>query len=140
MAALDPKDLTTYAREIARAFGLDLEVEAPRDERGREALVRGLRAALDPVRPVASAPAIGEVLAALSECAGASSAPRRVRRHLGELDELVAAGTYARTKRAERGRVFALLLLVFGLTSLAGVDAGAQDPETTLKLVRRARR
>lgn len=70
----------------------------------------------------------------------ALSAGRRVRKNLAELDDLVAAATYARTKRAERGRIFAVLLLVFDLVGLIGVDVDEADPEKTLKLVRRARR
>lgn len=138
---LELRILAAYANEIAHAFGLDVAVAAePRNERQARALVADLRSRLRQVRPVASAGSIGEVLDALAACAGAGGPARRARRQLAELDDLVAAGTYARTKRAARGRIFALLLVVFELAALTGVDVDADDPETTLKLVRRARR
>lgn len=124
--------LATYVSEIARAFGLEATGEGPR-------ALRDLRARLGAVRPVASAKSIGEVLDALAECAREGGPPRRVRRQLAELDELVASGTFARTKRAERGRVFALLLLVFDLVHLTGAS-GNGDPATIARAVRRARR
>lgn len=132
MTTLEPRTLAGYVNEIARAFGL-----------GTIGTVADLRARLDHVRPVASAGSIGEALDALAAHARSGSPARRARKQLAELDHLVAAGTYARTKRAERGRIFALLLLVFDLLPLTGValtDTDADDPETTLKLVRRARR
>jgi hypothetical protein len=52
----------------------------------------------------------------------------------------VGAASFARTKRAERARVFALLLVVFDLAALTGVAIDARDPEAGLKLVRRAQR
>lgn len=137
----EPRTLAAYAAEIARAFGLDVSVPEPRNDRQAAALVADLRARLQEVKPVASAGSIGEVLDALAACARADAAgpARRVRQHLAELEDLVAAATYARTKRAERGRVFALLLVVFDLVALTGM-ATSEDPEKTLKLVRRARR
>lgn len=118
-----------YVKEIARAFGIETTGTAA-----------DLRARLRHVRPVATASAIGDVLDALTACAGSGGPARRTRKLLAELDDLVAAGTYARTKRAERERTFALLLVVFDLLPLAGVDTPTNDPETALKLVRRARR
>jgi hypothetical protein len=129
VTTLDPRTLSAYVSEIARAFGLDKSVT-----------VADLRARLREVRPVASAGSIGEVLDALAACARTGGLARRSRKQLAELDDLVAAGTYARTKRAERGRIFALILVVFDLAPLAGVDVDAADPETALKLGRRARR
>jgi hypothetical protein len=137
---LEPRTLAAYVSEIARAFGLDAAVTAaPRNGRQRTALVDDLRARLRDVRPVASASSVGEVLDALAACAGVGLG-RRARKHLAELDDVVAVGTYARTKRAERGRIFALLLIVFDLVPLTGVDIDAVDPEAALKLLRRARR
>jgi hypothetical protein len=141
VTTLDPRTLVAYANEIARAFGVDATVIAePRNERQRIALLADLRGRLEDVRPVASAASIGEVLAALLACAREGGPTRRARKQLAELDDLVAAGTYARTKRAERGRIFALLLVVFDLVPLVGVEIDAADPEKALKLVRRARR
>jgi hypothetical protein len=110
VAALEPRTLTEYVNEVARAFGLDLKTS-------KSGPIADLRARLRDVRPIASAGSIGEVL-----------------------DALAAGATYARTKRAERGRIFAVILLVFDLVALTGVDVDADDPEKTLKLVRRARR
>ncbi len=135
VATLDLPTLAVYAREVARAFGLARPILEPRDERQRKALLRDLSAALHGVRPIAAAKSIGEVLANLT----ASGQERAVRRQLAELDDLVASATFARTKRAERGRVFALLLLVFDLVHVTGVRA-EDEPEATLRLVRRARR
>ena len=115
--------------EIARAFGL-----------GAIRTAADLRVRLREVRPVASAKPVGEVLDALVAHARAGGPARRARKQLAELDDLVAAGTYARTKRAERGRIFALLLVVFDLVALVGVEPAAGDAEATVKLVRRARR
>jgi hypothetical protein len=120
--------LAAHVNEIARAFGVEAST------------VAGLRKRLHDVRPVASAASIGEVIDALVAAMRSGGAARRARQLLAELDDLVAAGTYARTKRAERGRIFALLLVVFDLLPLVGVDLDAEDPEKTLKLVRRARR
>jgi hypothetical protein len=139
LVVLDSAALAAYATEIARAFGLDAPIAEPRSDRQRRALIDDLRARLDEVRPVASAGSIGEVLAALDACGRDGGPARRVRRQLAELDDLVAAGTFARTKRAERGRISALLLVVFDLVALVGVDH-VSDPEMTLKLVRRSRR
>lgn len=141
VARLEPQTLAAYANEIARAFGLDTNaIAAPRNERQAAALVASLHARLRQVRPVASAASIGEVLDALAECARTGGPARRARKQLAELDDLVAAASYARTKRAERGRIFAVLLVVFDLVALTGVALDVNDPETTLKAVRRARR
>jgi hypothetical protein len=136
--AIDPRTLAAYVDEIARAFGLDMGVIAePRKARERTALIDALRARLRDVRPIASARSVGEVLDALTACPGPG---RRARKELTELDDVVAFGAYARTKRAERGRIFGLLLIVFHLVPLTGVDVDADDPETALKLLRRSRR
>jgi hypothetical protein len=125
---LEARTLAAYVDEIARAFGVEASA------------VAGLRTRLEDVRPIASAASVGEVLDALRAAARAGGTARRARKLLAELEDLVAAGTYARTKRAERGRVFALLLVVFDLVALVGVDIDAENPEKTLKSVRRARR
>lgn len=121
-----------YVAEIVRAFGLE-PVASP----------DALRARLRNVKPVATAGSVGAALDALvasARSARESRSARQVRRHLAELDDLVAAATYARTKRAERARVLALLIVVFDLGALVGVDVDADDPENALKLIRRARR
>jgi hypothetical protein len=143
VSSTEPGTLAAYATELARAFGVDVAISEPQNERQKAALLARLRATLHDVRPVATAASIGEVLDALLASVRpdrAAKPPRHVRRQLAELDDLVAAATYARTKRAERGRIFALLLVVFDLTSLTGIDAASADAEALLKLVRRARR
>lgn len=129
MTALKPRALAAYVSEIARAFGVTAV-----------GTVADLRARIEHVRPIASAGSIGEALDALAACARSGAPVRRARKELAELDDLVAAATYARTKRAERGRIFALLVVVFDLVSLTGVAIDPDDPEATLRLVRRARR
>src|SRR5205085_9394136 len=99
---LDLQHYASYAREIVRAFGLDLEVEELLDDRARRVLVDALKKRLARVKPVATAPAIGEILATLAQQARKGESKRRIARQLAELDDLVAAGTFARTRRAER--------------------------------------
>jgi hypothetical protein len=138
---LDAPALVAYAGEIARAFGIEATFKAaPRNDRERVAMVRDLAARLSEVCPIAGAGSVGEALAALATSRSAPRGPaRRTARQLRELEDLVGAATYARTKRAERGRIFALLLIVFDLVPLVGPEVDAHDPEETLKNVRRAR-
>lgn len=140
MIMLDHQQYESYAREIVRAFGLDLEVDELMDDRARRALVKSLEKHLARVKPVATAPAIGEILTKLGQQARKGDSKRHITRQLAELEDLVAAGTFKRTRRAARERIFAVLLLVFGLVELTGVDTRDRDAEAIVKLVRRARR
>lgn len=139
-----PAQLFALAGEIAHAFGAKdahgapLRFVAPPDERRVVALRQVLRLALDAVRPVARAPAIGDVLAALADhvTRARDGGGRHVRRQLAELDELVALAAYGRAKRAERSRLLAVLLVFFELDVALGF-ATDDDLETTLRLTRR---
>ncbi len=137
---------STFANELSRGFGLKdatggvLELPKPRDDRRVTDLLRRLRAALDVVRPVKTAPSVGEALGTLvtdaakkeklSRAARASS-----RRNLAELDAVFEQATHGRAKRAERARLFAQLLVLFDLETTVGV-APARDLEETLESVR----
>jgi hypothetical protein len=126
----------SFANDLARGLGLKnadgaiLELPEPRDDRRVTDLIRRLRAALDVVRPIASAPSIAEALGAVID-----SSARTARRNLAELDALFAKATYGRAKRAERARLFAQLLVLFDLERTVGVARGG-DLEETLERVR----
>ncbi|MCW5836443.1 MAG: hypothetical protein KIS78_28850 [Labilithrix sp.] len=155
---LDPRATAEFANAVARALGLKdpegapLELEEPRTPRELEALRLRLGTALDARRPSKHAPSIGEVVGALVRSRGgaarrawpAATAARPgarlgTGRALAELAELVAQGSYERTKRAERGRVLAELLLVFDLEPLLSPPVEpTSDAEEALRRVRRA--
>jgi hypothetical protein len=147
-----------FANAIARALalvdanGAPLVFEEPRSPRALDALYTRFGAALDSRRPSKHAPSIGELVAVLVWSKGAPPTKRRwppppetrarrdpSRRALAELVEVVAQGSFERTKRAERGRVVAELLLLFDLESLLDVELGpTDDAEEALRRVRRA--
>ncbi|MBX3221488.1 MAG: hypothetical protein KF795_13280 [Labilithrix sp.] len=156
---LEPRAVAAFATAVARALGLTdatgapLQFEEPRTPQALDALRLRLGTALDARRPSKHAPSIGEVVGLLvSRRDGsvgrrawparpaAGSGPRLgTSRALAELVELVAQGSFERTKRAERGRVLAELLLVFELESLLSppVEPTA-DAEEALRRVRKA--
>lgn len=121
---LSPAEAAALATQLARAFGLvdtagaALRFDPPRSPRKGVDPRPALRAALEGVTPRRSAPSVGRALAALASSVGAA---RPFRRALAELDQVVAQATFSRTKRAERGRVLAQLLVLFELD-------GALDP------------
>jgi hypothetical protein len=158
---LAPRQLADLANDVAHALGLKdpndpkgalLSFDEPTTATATDAIYAKLGAALDRRRPSKHAPSIGEVLAVLvwglrserptrwpSKPTGSWGRPGRdgARRALRELSELVAQGAYERTKRAERGRILAVLVLLFELEPLLEVEA-ADDLEETLRRVRRA--
>lgn len=153
---LEPRRAAEFANAIAHALGLrdvggPLSFDEPATPRALEALQIRLGKALDALRPAPHAPSIGEVVAVLAWSAPGSANPRRwpprpsgrprwsARRGLAELTELVAQGSFERTKRAERGRVLAQLILLFDLEGTLGLSFPAStDPEDALRKVRRA--
>ncbi|MBX3198824.1 MAG: hypothetical protein KF894_11860 [Labilithrix sp.] len=155
---LDPRATAEFANAVARALGLSdatgapLAFDEPRTPRALDALRLRLGTALDGRRPSKHAPSIGEVLGALvssRDAVGRRAWPARpdpasrsrhgTQRALAELVELVAQGSFERTKRAERGRVLAELLLVFDLESLLSPPVEpTRDAEEALRRVRRA--
>ena len=151
---LPPGVVVAWSNTVAHALGLrgpDAEPLAfPENGRGSlVAVTRKLGEALDACAPSRYAPSIGALLGQLAWSTGApvtrgwpprpSKAARPIspRRALAELEELVAQGAYDRTRRAERGRVLAEMLLLFDLEGFLAVKA-ADDPEDALRQVRRA--
>ena len=157
---LSPRATADLANAIAHALGLQepnpkgavLSFDEPRSPRAFDALYTRLGAALDARRPSKHAPSIGQLIAILVSSKGggpsaqwppAALVPGRVkgssRRALAELVELVAQGSFERTKRAERARVLGELLLLFDLESLLDVEIEpGTDVEEALRRVRRA--
>jgi hypothetical protein len=136
---LSPTELTTVAADVAWAFGImdasgtKLRFDGPLKHGDLERL----RRALDGVRPVASAPSIGEVLGLLR--ASDETTSRRARRRLvAELDALVAQGTHGRAKRQERKRIFAELVLLFDLEASLGLGPEAHAVDAAVLSVSRA--
>jgi hypothetical protein len=159
---LAPRQVATYANAVAHALGLKdangalLSFDEPNSPKVLDALYARLGTALDARRPSKHAPSIGEVIAALVWSRETASPRARAtrwppppsarwtrpgrdgrKRALAELTELVAQGAYDRTKRAERGRVLAELLLLFDLEDLLDVEP-TNDAEAALRRVRRA--
>jgi hypothetical protein len=157
---LGPRQVATYANAVAHALGLKdangvlLSFDEPGSARALDALYTRLGTALDARMPSKHAPPIGEVIAVLvwsrenararamrwpPKPAARWARPGRenTKRALAELIELVAQGAYDRTKRAERGRVVAELLLLFDLEDVLDVDP-TDDAEEALRRVRRA--
>ena len=158
---LSPRATAGLANAIAHALGLEdpssngaiLSFDEPRSPRAIDALYTRLGAALDGKRPSKHAPSIGQLIAILVSSKGggpsrhwpppAALRPGRAkdspRRALAELIELVAQGSFERTKRAERARVLGELLLLFDLESLLDVELEpGTDVEEALRRVRRA--
>jgi hypothetical protein len=155
---LGPRATANFANTVARALGLSdangtpLSFDEPRSPRTVDALYTRLGTALDSKRPSKHAPSIGELVTVLVWSKGAKAAdrrwpappsrsarPRDATKALAELVEVVALGSFERTKRAERGRVLAELLLLFELEGLLDVEVGpSDDPEEALRRVRKA--
>jgi hypothetical protein len=135
--------LAAIAADLVWAFGLKgadgapLALPEPSSPKATARLLRDLEGAFGRVRPIASAPSIGEVVAALR--ATGPPAPARVRRRLvAELDALVAQGTHGRAKRQERKRVLGEIVLVFGLEGALGIAPAAAAEDERLAAVSRA--
>jgi hypothetical protein len=156
---LTANQIAGLANSIAHAFGLKddggalLSFDAPppasAPRKGIDALYTRLGIALDAKKPSKHAPAIGEMIAILvwsirleRPTRWPPQPPPRSRdakRALAELIELVAQGAYERTKRAERGRVFAELFVLFDLESILGITVAAdEDIEEVLRRTIRA--
>lgn len=139
--AADPDDggvIAARAEAIARALALrDGEGEplafagARTPARARAHLLDALRGC----RPARGAPAVGQVIDALLAHVAARAPRDRARRDVAELFELVAQGGHRRTKRAERERLFAHLLALFGLDAALGFPPTGEDPLKTTHAV-----
>ncbi|MBN9163457.1 MAG: hypothetical protein BGO98_31640 [Myxococcales bacterium 68-20] len=157
---LEPRATADFANAVARALGLTdgsgapLSFEEPRTSKALDALLVRLGTALDARRPSKHAPSIGEIIGVLAwsreggagqqrawpaRPASRSGARLGTQRALAELTELVAQGSFDRTKRAERGRILAELILLFDLESLLKPPVEpTSDAEEALRRVRKA--
>lgn len=145
-----PPELAAYAADLSRAFGEPVDFAQPADERGRKALRARLVTVLHTARPHPDGPSIAEALRPLiDDAARGQLAKSRSAKMLAELQAVFIQASFRRTKRAERGRLFAQLIVVFELEAAVGIDAatveggdggGARDTEAHLRRVRRALR
>jgi hypothetical protein len=149
-------EVAAYAADIARAFGSPVTFGAPGDERGWQLLRARLEAVLHDVRPHPDGPSLGEALRPLIDDARRGLlAKARSTKMIAELQSLFVQAVFRRTKRAERGRLFAQFVVVFGLEGALGVESNAgeggadgnaegdgaqRDAEAHLRRVRRALR
>jgi hypothetical protein len=136
---LAPELVAAYARDPLHGFGSAVEVTTPADRRQHEAVLRRVREALDDTRSRPGDPSLGELVAALMEESrrGWPDATH-TRRQLAELGAVFQETSFRRTKRAERGRLHAELLVLFDLEQALGI---ARDPENDAEQhLRRVRR
>lgn len=127
-ASPDPR--AALALSLSRALGASLDA-LPETAAGAQA---ALAPVLEGVRASGGRVSLGDVVRSLRAAGGRQ---RVVRRALAEVDAILAQQAYARTKRAERGRLLAELLVALELEGLVGVEPTG-DVEATLRLVRRA--
>lgn len=105
---MTPKERAELTHVVTHALGL-----APRP--------KSVLAALDEVRPVASAGSVGDAVRAIAT----APTPRALRRALAELDALVTRAAHTRTKRAERANLVAQLVLLCDLSARLEIPKGA---------------
>jgi len=154
----DPTALAQFANDINHALGLGLDppFAEPRTTKEVDALYTRLGAALDSKKPSKAAPSIGEAITILiRDRIGTTGWTRpwpllsktkarsaQSKRAFAELIELVEQGAYDRTKRAERSRVLAQILVIFDLDSLVTTSSAdttmPSDLESRVDLVKRA--
>ena len=137
--SLAPHDAARYANDVARAFGVAAAFEPPGDRRAMDAIRRQVREALTEIRARPDAPSIGQWLTALGhETTAGWRDAHRARRLLAELRAVFLETSFRRTKRAERGRLLAELVVLFELEPALGMEPDpADDAEQHLKRVRR---
>lgn len=140
---LAPADAAAYASDIGAVFGTAAAFFAPRDAREAAKMRERVAGELDAIRPHADGPSVGEALRSLCDHARRGWPERsRAARQLAELHALFEQAAFRRSKRAERGRLFAQLIVLFGLEPAAGLAPAddAIDGEAHLKHVRRSLR
>ncbi len=137
--SLAPHDAAGYANDVARAFGVASAFEPPADRRAMEAMRKQVREALAEIRSRPDAPSVGEWLAALGlEASRGWRDASRARHLFAELRAVFLETSFRRTKRAQRGRLFAELVVLFELEPALGAELDpADDAEQHLKRVRR---
>jgi hypothetical protein len=141
LPGLAPDVLASYASDIVRAFGAARSFDIPGDMRARAQIRERVREVLAEIRPHPEGPSIAEALADLLEDARRGwRDPAGAAGHLAELAALFEQAAFRRTKRAERGRLFAELIVLFEIEAATGLGSGPEaciDAEAHLKLVRR---
>jgi len=143
MTALAPDVLSAYANDLVRVLGGSASFEPPGDARARTTIRNRVRALLNEMRPQPDGPSVGEALADLIGDAQRGWADRSgASRRLAELVALFEQDAFRRTKRAERGRLLAQLVVLFELEPATGLGPAfggdtPLDSEAHLKLVRR---
>lgn len=119
LGKVTPEERAETASAVIHA--LDLRAPARKKDDERPVLVRtdttSLLAALDDVRPIASAPSVGDVVRSLST----ATSTRARRRALAELGALVNRAAHGRTKRGERANLLAQLVLLLELHAALGL-------------------
>jgi hypothetical protein len=137
--SLAPHEAAGYANDVARAFGVASAFEPPADRRAVEAIRRQVREALAAIRSRPDEPSVGEWIAALGQEASRGWRDASRARHLlAELRAVFLETSFRRTKRAERGRLLAQLVVLFELEPALDLKLDpADDAEQHLKRVRR---
>lgn len=132
-------DLAAYANDVVGTFGIAVVFEPPRDARGHDRIRAHVREALLDVQSLADDPSIGEAVTALLALARRGWPDRSLSgRLLAELQALFVHASFRRTKRAERARRFAQLVVLFELEPSMGLERYATgDLEQHLRRVRR---
>lgn len=139
---LAPELLAAYANDIVRAFGAGASFDVPGDFRGHAKIRERVCEVLAEIRPHPDGPSLAEALVDLLADARRGWLDRGgAARRLAELSALFDQAAFRRTKRAERGRLFAELVVLFQLEPATGLESAAEkasvDAEDHLRLVRR---
>ena len=137
--ALADHELVASAIDLARAFGVDLRVALPVDAAARAAIRMHLRTILESARSRVDDPSVGDTLGVLLDEVRANVRdPAGVARSLAELHAVFSETSFRRTKRAQRARLFAQLIVLFELEPAMGLRMDPEDDaEAHLKAVRR---
>jgi hypothetical protein len=140
---MNASELAACAAQVLRAVGVEPgAVAAPESAHAAATLRARVARLLDGVRPDAAGASLGELVSALTVEAERGWPDRaRARQALAELRALFDQAAFRRTKRAERGRIFAQLIVVLELEPAAGVPRDARSGlEEQLRRVRSALR
>jgi hypothetical protein len=132
-------DVARCATEVLRALGADPgDVAVPLDERAIVALRARVAALLAAVQPDDAGPSVGELVTELVAQGKRGWADRTAARHaMAELRATFDRAAFRRTRRAERGRAFAQLVVLFDLEPALGAGGeAALDLEDRLRRVR----
>ena len=140
---LAPTDIAAYASDVASVFGMATPWTPPRDEREGAKVRASVVELLAAIRPHAKSPSVGEVLQTLCDYRRHGWPDRSAAaRQMAELHDLFEQAAFRRTKRAQRGRLFAQLVVLFELEPAVGLGVANEvtDAEAHLRRVRRSLR